>query len=123
VASKSVRVPDDPVLETLYIFGNHVVDLGTPRRKLFLVLAKSVDSLSAQIANVIHSALEGMTMVEHENDNHIVRVATGLLDVVRENVVGPRNEIIGALVECLYNWVLDDIIGEVDVKSVSNKNA
>ena len=119
---KRVRVPDDPVLETLYVFGDHLVNLWTPRRKLFLVLAKSVDSLGAQIANVIHSALEGMTVVEHEDDDHIMRIATRLLDVVRENVIGPSDEIVGALVQCFHNWVLDDIIGEVDVKSISNKN-
>lgn len=122
VARKRVRVPDDPVLETLYVFGDHLVNLWTPRRKLFLVLAESVDSLGAQIANVIHSALEGMAVVEHEDDDHIMRVATRLLDVVRENVIGPSDEIVGALVQCFHNWVLDDIIGEVDVKSISNKN-
>ena len=121
MARKRVRVPDDPVLETLYVFGDHLVNLWPPRRKLFLVLAESVDSLRAQIANVIHSALEGMTVVEHEDDDHIMRVATRLLDVVRENVVGPSDEIVGALVQCFHNWVLDDIIGEVDVKSISNK--
>lgn len=116
-----VKGTDDPVLETLYVFGNHLVDLGTPRRELFLVLAEGVDGLSAQIAHVIHSALEGMAMVEHEDDDHVMRVATGLLDVVRENVVGPSDEIVGALVECLHNWVLDDIIGEIDVKSIFDK--
>lgn len=60
-------------------------------------------------------------MVEHEDDDHIMRVATRLLDVVRENVIGPSDEIVGALVQCFHNWVLDDIIGEVDVKSISNK--
>lgn len=121
VARKRVRVPDDPVLKTLYVFGDHLVNLRTPRRKLFLVLAESVDSLSAEIAHVIHSALEGMTVVEHEDDDHIMRVATRLLDVVRENVIGPSDEIVGSLVQCFHNWVLDDIIGEVDVKSISNK--
>lgn len=60
-------------------------------------------------------------MVEHEDDDHIMRIATRLLDVVRENVIGPSDEIVGALVQCFHNWVLDDIIGEVDVKSISNK--
>jgi hypothetical protein len=63
-----------------------------------------------------------MTMVEHGNDDHIMHVATGLLDVVRKYVVGPSDEIVGAVVVCLHNWVHGDIIREVDVESVSNKN-
>jgi hypothetical protein len=57
-ARKRVRVPDDPVLEILYVFGNRLVNLGTPRQKLFLVLTEdSIYSLSAQIAQIGHVIL------------------------------------------------------------------
>jgi len=80
-------LPNDPVLKTLDVPSDHVIDLGAPRGKLALILDEIVDGLGAQLADVVDRLLEGLAVEDHEDDNHVVGVTAGLLNVVREDVL------------------------------------
>jgi hypothetical protein len=81
-------IPDDPVLEALDICCDHVVDLWAPRWDLLLVRGKSIDGLRTQIANIVNSALKAVTVVRHENTDHVVRsISLRLFLVVREDIL------------------------------------
>jgi len=69
-------------LQTLNISSNVLINLRAPRREFFAVLDEGIDSLSAQVTDEIDGALKTVAMVFHEDDDHVVRVATGLFDVI-----------------------------------------
>lgn len=78
---------NDPILQSVNIDGDIPVDFWAPRRELCFVVDEAVDGLFAQLAHKIDSLLQVETHLVHHDRDHVVRVAFGLLDVVREDVL------------------------------------
>jgi hypothetical protein len=131
-----VDSPNYPRLKALHITLDHGLDLGSPvRGDGRAVSLEGVDRQAAQFPNVVDRTLQRVTVVFRKNGDHVVRVATGLLDIVRKYVlygfvserikgrlqstnVGPGNEVVGGLVEGHDHRIVEDEIRQVDVKSV-----
>jgi hypothetical protein len=69
-------IPNNPVLEALDISNNHVVDFWAPRWDLLFVSGKSINGLRTEITNIGNSTLKAVTVVCHENADHVVRSIT-----------------------------------------------
>lgn len=63
------------------------VDVVPPRRYPRLILDERLDCPFAHLPDTIHGLLEAKPIVNHIDANHVVRIAPGLLDVIREYVL------------------------------------
>ena len=131
------NLPNDPILKTLNITGDHVVNLRTPRRDLGLVVTERIDSLLAKVSDVVYCALEGVPMVGHQDDDHVVGIPPRLFNVVGEDVligsrisieqclaeegtyVRPCHKVISALIESSDDGMLRYKVRQIDVESIS----
>ena len=81
-------IPDNPILEALDISCDHFVDLRAPRWDLLFVSGKGIDGLRTEIANIVNSTLKVVTVVCHENADHIVRfISLRQFLAVREDIL------------------------------------
>jgi hypothetical protein len=53
-----------------------------------------VDGAFAVVADDVDSILQAEPLLVHDDVDHVVCVPFGLFDVVRKDVIGPRDEII-----------------------------
>lgn len=109
---------NNPVLKTLDVTCDHVVDFGSPRWNKTLMVLELVNGLRAKLSDTVDSTLEGVLVIFHEYDDHIVGISARLFDVVREDVVRPGHQIIGVLIQSLDDRVLDNEIREIDSECI-----
>lgn len=135
------HLPNDPILKTLNISGDHVVNLRTPRRDLGLIVTERIDSLLAKVSDVVDCALQGVPVVRHQDDDHVVGIALRLFDVVGEDVlfgtrisvelwvaggatyVGPCNKVVSALIESSDDRVLRYKVRQIDIESIPGRQS
>ena len=125
----------------MHVALHHFVNFGTPRRDDFAILDKVVDGLPAELANEVDCALQGVAVISHEDDDHIVGVAARLFDIVRKDIlqidkykssaicqltnmnnnpayIRPGHQIVRTLVECFDHWISHDTLRKIDVECV-----
>jgi len=113
-----VQGPSDPILQTLHVQVDHLVDLWSPRGEVLAVVGESVDGLAAHLPNVVDGFLACLAVVVHEDDDQVVGVAARLFDVVGKDIVRPSYQVVRTLVESLDGRVSDDLLRELEIQAV-----
>jgi len=93
---------------------------------------ETIDGLHAQITNKIDGRLELNLFLIHDDDDHVMIIAIGLLNVVRVQIllenqprpspgerkttyIGPRHKIIRSLHETTHERMLHNLVRDVEV--------
>ena len=93
IGERNEYLPDDPVLKALHVTGNHLVNFRSPRWNLRFIYGECIDGLLTEVPNVVDGALQGEIMVLHEDDDHVVRIASGLFDIIRKDILDVQVQI------------------------------
>lgn len=84
---RPVQRADDPVLQPLDVYRDLLVKLAAPRREHRAVVLEALDRALAKCADIVYGTLEVEPLFAHEDDDHVVRIASRLLDVVGKDVL------------------------------------
>lgn len=82
-----VQRADDPVLQPIDVYRDLPIELITPRRQHRTVLLEPLDRALAQRADVVDGTLKVEPLFPHQDDDHIVCIASGLLHIIRKDVL------------------------------------
>jgi hypothetical protein len=88
ICERNEYLPYDPVLKTLYVTGNHLVNFRPPGWNFRFIYGKCIDGLLTEVPNVVDGALQGEIAILHEDDDHVVRIASRLFDIIRKDILG-----------------------------------
>jgi hypothetical protein len=84
---RPVQRADDPVLQPLDVYRDLLVKLIAPRREHRAVVLEALDRALAKCTHIVYGTLKVEPLLAHEDDNHVVRIASRLLDVVGKDVL------------------------------------
>ena len=85
-----VQRTNDPLSKAMDVQRDGRVDVVPPRGYPRLILDERLDRLFAHLSDTIDGLLEAKPLVDHIDANHVVRIAPGLLDVIREYVLNSK---------------------------------
>ena len=86
---RPMKVPHHPVFKALNVLADVVIDVAAvvEGRESSFSVDEAIDTASAKLADVINRFLHYQALLLHDNDDHVVRVTTRLLDVVGKDVL------------------------------------
>ena len=82
IGERNKYIPYDPVLEALHVTGDHFVDFRPPGWQFRFIYGKCIDGLLTEVPNVVDGPLQAEIVILHEDDNHVVRIASRLFDII-----------------------------------------
>jgi hypothetical protein len=87
IGERNEYLPYDPVLKALHVTSNHLVNFRPPGWNFRFIYGKCIDRLLTEVPNVVDGALQGEIVILHEDDDHVVRIASRLLDIIRKYIL------------------------------------